>query len=197
MNKKTRALSKSEFEKLIETITYGFTYKGIKVKPNPQIATAFVVQANTGLRIGDLLNLKLKDVVRESGRYHFNITEQKTGKHRGFTLAPEVYTYLQSYALEHSISPSRRLFTISSRGISKHLKMTADFLGYEGIGTHSFRKFFAVSIYNDNGYNVELVRELLQHSNVAITQHYLGVSPQLVEKALINHVYIPDIKKLS
>lgn len=197
MNKKTRALSREEFEKLIETITYGFTYKGVRVKPNAQIATAFVVQANTGLRIGDLLGLTLKSIIRENGRYHFDIIEQKTGKHRGFTLAPEVYTYLQSYALEHNINPARKLFTISSRGISKHLKMAVEYLGYEGIGTHSFRKFFAVSIYNDNGYNVELVRELLQHSNVAITQHYLGVSPQLVEKALINHVYIPDLKNLS
>lgn len=194
MNKKTRALSKEEYEKIIETIQYGFIYNGIKIQPNPRIATAFVVQANTGLRIGDLLNLRLKDIVKESGRYHFNIREEKTKKPRTFTIAPEVYTYLQSYALENGIKPTAKLFDISSRGISKHLKTTAEYLGYEGIGTHSFRKFFAMSIYNNNGYNVELVRELLQHSSVSITQHYLGVSPQLVEKALLNHVYIPDLK---
>ena len=78
MNKKTRALSKEEYEKIIETIQYGFIYNGIKVQPNPRIATAFVVQANTGLRIGDLLNLRLKDIIKESGRYHFNIKEEKT-----------------------------------------------------------------------------------------------------------------------
>lgn len=194
MNKKCKALSKEEYEKLIEAIQYGFTYQNIKVQPNLKIATAFVVQANTGLRIGDLLQLRLKDIVKENGRYHFNIVEQKTGKHRNFTIAPEIYTYLQSYALEHGIRPDRKLFEISSRGISKHLRMAATFLKLEDIGTHSFRKFFAMSIYNDNGYNVELVRELLQHSSVAVTQHYLGVSPQLVEKALMNHVYIPELK---
>lgn len=87
MNKKTRALSKEEYEKIIETIQYGFIYNGIKVQPNPRIATAFVVQANTGLRIGDLLNLRLKDIIKESGRYHFNIKEEKTKKPRTFTIS--------------------------------------------------------------------------------------------------------------
>ena len=114
MNKKTRALSKEEYEKIIETIQYGFIYNGIKVQPNPRIATAFVVQANTGLRIGDLLNLRLKDIVKESGRYHFNIKEEKTKKPRTFTIAPEVYTYLQSYALENGIKPTAKLFDIST-----------------------------------------------------------------------------------
>lgn len=193
MNKKCRALSKEEYESVVSTIKYGFEYKGIKVQPNVKIATAFVVQANTGLRIGDLLQLKLKDIVKESGRYHFNIVEQKTKKHRVFTIAPEIYTYLQEYALEHNIRTDRRLFDIGIRGIQKHLKMAVGYLGYENVGTHSFRKFFAMSIYNDNQYNVELVRELLQHSSVAVTQHYLGVSPQIVEKALLNHVYIPAV----
>lgn len=193
MNKKTRALSKEEYELIIDTIRCGFTYKGVKYQPNIRIMTLLVTQANTGLRVGDCLSLKLKSIIRENGRYHFNgLKEQKTGKIRTFTIAPEVYTYLQTYALENGIAPTARLFQISSRGVSKHLKAAVEYLGLDGnIGTHSFRKFFAVSIYNDNGYNVELVRELLQHSSVSITQHYLGVSPQLVEKALLNHIYIP------
>lgn len=196
MNKRARAVSKEEYENIVETIQYGFTADGKKVGPNPQIAAIIVVQANTGLRIGDLLELRLKDIVKEGGRYHFNdIKEQKTKKTRSFTIAPEVYTYIQSYALEHGIGVDRRLFPISSRGVSKHLKKVVDYLGYEGIGTHSFRKFFAISIYNNNGFNVELVRELLQHSSVTITQHYLGVSPQLVEQALLKHIYIPEMKK--
>lgn len=196
MNKKTRAVSKEEYENIIEMIQYGFTADGKKVSPNPQIAAILVVQANTGLRIGDLLELRLKDIVKEGNRYHFNdFKEQKTKKRRSFTIAPEVYTYIQGYALEHGIRVDRRLFQISSRGVSKHLKKVVDYLGYEGIGTHSFRKFFAMSIYNNNGFNVELVRELLQHSSVTITQHYLGVSPQLVEQALLKHIYIPEMKK--
>lgn len=195
MNKRTVALSKEEYEKIVSTIQYGFEDKNGKCYPNPQIAVALIIEANSGLRISDVLQLKLKSIVRENGRYHFNIIEQKTKKHRSFTIAPEVYTYLQEYALANGIKPDSRLFKISSRGVSKHLKKVCDYLGMEGVGTHSFRKFFAVSIYNNNGYNVELVRELLQHSSVAVTQHYLGVSPQVVENALLNHIYIPEFNK--
>ena len=193
MNKKCRIISKEEYDKIIDIIMYGYEDNQGKCYPNKQIATAFVIQANTGLRCGDLLQLKLKDIVKENGRYHFNIVEQKTKKHRTFTIAPEVYTYLQTYALETGIRPDSRLFRISSRGISKHLKKVCDYLGIEGVGTHSFRKFFATSIYNDNGYNIELVRELLQHSSVAITQKYIGVSPQVVEQALLKHIYLPAV----
>ena len=48
MNKKTRALSKEEYEKIIETIQYGFIYNGIKVQPNPRIATAFAQPQTEG-----------------------------------------------------------------------------------------------------------------------------------------------------
>ncbi len=193
MNKTTVALSKEEYEKVVSTIQYGFEYKNTKCYPNPQIATALIIQANTGLRIGDLLNLKLSSIVRENGRYHFNIVEQKTKKKRTFTIAPEVYTYMQEYALANGIKPDSKLFNISSRGVNKHLKKVCDYLGMEGIGTHSFRKFFCQSIYENNGYNIMLIKTLLQHASIACSQKYLCVSPQVVEKALLNHIYIPEL----
>ena len=193
MNKKCRIISKEEYDKIIDTIMYGYEDNQGKCYPNKQIATAFVIQANTGLRVGDLLQLRLKDIVKEDNRYHFNIVEQKTKKHRTFTIAPEVYTYLQTYALENGIRPDSRLFKISSRGISKHLKKVTAYLGIEGVGSHSFRKFFATSIYNNNGYNIELVRELLQHNSIATSQKYIGVSPQVVEQALLKHISLPAV----
>ena len=53
--------------------------------------------------------------------------------------------------------------------MQKHLQIVTEHLGLENIGTQSFRKFFVVSIYNSNGYNVELVGILLQHSTTAVT----------------------------
>lgn len=43
----------------------------------------------------------------------------------------------------------------------------------------------------ENDYNVELVRQLLQHSSVAVTQHYLSVEPKIVEQALQKHIVLP------
>lgn len=191
-NKKTRALEEDEYFLIIETIQKGFiTADGKKIKPNLRIATVLTLQANMGLRIGDITNLKLSNIIKDGSRFRLDIKEQKTGKRREFTVPTEIYAYLQSYALENNIRPIQRLFDITVRQIQKHLQMVTEHLGLEGIGTHSFRKYFAVSIYNDNGYNVELVRQLLQHSSVAVTQHYLSISPQIVEEALLKHIKIP------
>lgn len=191
-NKKTRALTEEEFYLIIQTINIGFIdLDGKKIKPNMRIATALTLQANLGLRIGDIVNLRLSDIVKDGNRFRLDILEQKTKKKRGFTVPTEIYTYIQSYALENSIRPTQRLFDITVRQVQKHLQITVEHLGLENVGTHSFRKFFAVSHYNNSGYNVELVRTLLQHSTTSVTQHYLSVSPKLVEDALAKHIKIP------
>jgi integrase len=191
-NKRTRALEEHEYILIIETIQQGFiTAEGRKIKPNSRIVTALTLQANIGLRIGDIINLKLSNIIKDGSRLRLDIKEKKTNKKREFTVPTEIYTYLQSYALENNIRPNQKLFNITVRQVQKHLQITVEYLGLEGIGTHSFRKFFAVSIYNNNEYNVELVRQLLQHSSVAVTQHYLSVSPQIVEEALLKHIKLP------
>ena len=191
-NKKTRAVNKEEFEKIISTIRTGFTLpNGGKVRPNDRIATALTLQANLGLRIGDIVRLKLADIVLENGRYHLNMVEQKTGKARNFTVPTEVYIYLQNYTIQQGLRPTQKLFPLTVRAVQLHLQKVCRYLGITGVSTHSFRKFFAVSIYIENDYNVELVRTLLQHSSVAVTQHYLSVEPKIVEQALQKHIVLP------
>ncbi|MCT4507343.1 MAG: tyrosine-type recombinase/integrase [Tepidibacter sp.] len=192
-NKKTRALTEDEYSLIIKTIREGFIDKeGHKIKPNQRIAIALTLQANLGLRIGDVINLRLTDIIKDGSRYRLDIVEQKTGKKREFTVPQEVYTYIQSYALERGVKPSGRLFDITVRQVQKHLQKVADYLGLERIGTHSVRKYFSLSIYNNNGYNVELVRQLLQHSTVAVTQHYLSVQSRECEQALQKHIKLPS-----
>ena len=38
-----------------------------------------------------------------------------------------------------------------------------------------------------NGYDIAPVQRLLQHSSAAITQHYIGIEPQRIEKAIEGH----------
>ena len=196
MNKKCRPLEKEEYEKIIETITFGFEDEKGKCYGRKQTAAVLVVQANTGLRIGDLLSLRLCDIVKDGNRYHFNnFREQKTKKIRTFTISPEIYTYMQTYALENGIKPDSKLFNISSRGISKHLKRVCDYLGYERVGTHSFRKMYATEIYHISGNDIALISSLLSHSSIAITQKYIGVTSENIEKALKTYVRIPNLNQ--
>ena len=189
MNKKTRALTEEQYRKIITTINEGFvTAAGERVKPNSRIATALTLEANLGLRISDILHLTINQIVKDGDRYRLDLVEQKTGKKREFTVPTEIYIYIQNYALENNINPRARLFQITERTVQRHLKMVCDYLEYEYISTHSFRKFFASSIYKDNGCDINLVRVLLQHSSVVTTQRYIGVQPQEIENALQKHI---------
>lgn len=78
MNKTTVALSKRQYKEIIKTMREG----GTDFKPNVRIATALVIEANLGLRIEDILSLKLGDIIADGNRYRLNIVEKKTGKKR-------------------------------------------------------------------------------------------------------------------
>lgn len=189
MNKTTVALSKEDYTNIIQTIKTGFVYQGSdgkqhKFRANNQLATIFQLQAVAGLRIGDILKLKLSDLVKDGNRRRFDVVEEKTGKKRTFTIPSDVYLFLRDYADDNKIGKRENLFNIGERAAQKQLKIVADYLGLEGISTHSFRKTFASNVYEDSGYNVELVRQLLQHSSTVTTQRYLGVGSKQVEEAL-------------
>lgn len=191
MNKKTVALDEEQYKKIIETINSGFVCKdGHKVKPNNRIATALVLEANLGLRISDILQLRLSSIIKDGSRYRLNIIEKKSKLERNFTVPIEIYSFIQDYALQNNIGPKAKLFDISERAVNKYLKLACDHLKISGIASHSFRKYFATSIYVNNNYNIELVRVLLQHSSVVTTQRYLSIQSREIENALQNHIML-------
>ena len=79
------------------------------------------------------------------------------------------------------------MFPLTERAIQKQLKIVCDYLDFEGISTHSFRKWYATEIYKSNGFDIALVQRLLQHSSAATTQRYIGIEPQRIEAAIQGH----------
>ena len=154
MNKKTRSLTLEEFELIIDTVREGFILGDIEHRGNKRIATILTLQGNLGLRIGDILKLKINDIVKDNLRYRLNIVEQKTGKERSFTVPKEIYSYLILYYKELGIGRNKKLFDISERAIQKHLSKVCEYLDLYNVSTHSFRKFFATSIYINNDYDI-------------------------------------------
>ena len=186
MNKKTKALTTEQYTEIIKTMREGT----LACRPNDRVATALVLEGNLGLRISDILNLRLCDIVRDGNRYRLDITEQKTGKQRSFTVPLVIYQYIENYCLRNGIGRTERIFPLTERAIQKQLALVCDALGYSGIGTHSFRKWYATEIYKNSGYDIALVQRLLQHSSAAITQRYIGVEPQRIEKAIEGHAQL-------
>jgi len=180
------ALTSDQYREIISTMQTGT----LSLRPNPRCAAVLTAEANLGMRVGDILRLRLADIVRDGGRLRLNITEEKTGKRRTFSVPEAVYSYFCKYAEQQGISRTDHLFPITERAVQKHLKAVCDFLGYENISTHSFRKWYATDIYNASGHDIILVQHLLQHSSPATTRRYIGMSDDKIESAIANHVNI-------
>lgn len=133
----------------------------------------------TMLRISDLLNLKRKDVVDESGNIKLNTTiyEKKTGKKREIYLKPlymELSEYVRTTDDEWLFPNSKGDNHLSSHTYYLILNKVSELTGIKGIGTHSMRKSGAYRIYHETG-NLALVQKILNHSSQSITLRYLGI----------------------
>ena len=178
------ALTEEQYKNIILLAQRGFS----GFKPNKQLATALQLEANLGMRISDILNLQLNQIIQDGDRYRLNVVEQKTGKLRTFTVPMKIYQFIYIYCLENKIAQNEKIFKIKKRNVQQLLKKIVDYLGYKNISTHSFRKFFATNIYNNNGKDILLVQELLQHSSAKTTQRYINISRVVVEKALEENI---------
>ena len=186
MNKKTKALTTEQYQESIQTIREGFC----GCRPNGRVATALVLEGNLGLRISDILKVRPWDMVRDGERFRLEVVEQKTGKRRVFTVPLVIQQYIENYCLRNGIRHDALIFPITERAVQKQLRLVCDYLGYEGISTHSFRKWYATEIYKANGYDIALVQRLLQHSSAAVTQRYIGIEPQRIEAAIEGHAQL-------
>lgn len=186
MNKKTVALTTEQYHNIITAMREGSSF----FRPNERVATALVLEGNLGLRISDIVKLRLCDIVNDGGRYRLSIVEQKTGKQRVFTVPLVIQQYIENYCLRNRIGRTERIFSITAREVQKVLARVCDYLGYEGVSTHSFRKWYATEIYKNNGYDIALVQRLLQHSSAAVTQRYIGIEPERIEQAIEGHAQL-------
>ena len=184
MNKKTVALTMEQYKEIIQAMKQGFA----GCRPNERIATALMLEANLGIRISDVLKLRLCDIIRDGDRYRLSIVEQKTGKSRVFTVPFALYQFIRCYCLDNGIAATDVIFPITERAVQKQLQIVCGYLDIPGVSTHSFRKYYATEIYRNNGYNITLVQHLLQHSSVGVTQRYIGIEQREIETAIENHL---------
>jgi len=187
-NKTTIALTEKQYMEFIEVMMTGGSY----FRANERICTAMILEANLGLRIQDILSLTPSNFVRDGERYRLRLlTEGKTKKKRPFPVPDAVYEFIMDYCRRNNIGKTDRIFPITTRTVQKYLAKVSDYLGYEDISTHSFRKYFGTEVYRENGNDIVLVQKLYQHSSPGITMRYIGVYSPQMEAALRNHVRLP------
>jgi len=136
----------------------------------------FTLGINMGLRISDLLKLKVSDVTED-----ITITEKKTNKRRTITLNDSAKKAICDYI--KGLSPDQYLFK-SRKGNEpidriqayRILNDAAHKAGIKGnIGTHTLRKTFGYWSYK-NGVDISLLQKVFNHSSPAITLSYIGIT---------------------
>lgn len=157
----------------------GYYGKDIKIRSNFQIYIILLLQLNTGLRIGDVLALRKSNLAGGI----LNIKEQKTKKIQNRRINTEIYEIINSYCCRKSILKNDKLFKVKVRWVQRYLQKISFILGIDGVSTHSFRKTYAHIQYMNSNCNIELVRKLLNHSSISVTQRYLGITDDEVNKA--------------
>lgn len=157
-------------------------------KENKRDYCIFVVGINVGLRAGDLLSLKIKDVTDGNTIYDtVTIKEQKTGKTRNFALnknaKESIKIYLNSltdYDFEDYLFKSRKGGHLGVRPLHHIIKTLTKDLGIKGnFGTHTLRKTMAYHRYINN-VPLETLQKLLNHSSSAITLRYIGITQKVL-----------------
>ena len=147
----------------------------------------FTMGINTGLRISDLLKLKVIDVRNKS---HVEIKEQKTGKIKRFPLLGNLQSMLDEYT--KGKLDNEYLFR-SREGANKPITRVMAYLIIneachkagiiDAIGTHTLRKTFGYHHYQQF-HDVAILQYLLNHSSPSITLRYIGITQDNVENTL-------------
>lgn len=130
---------------------------------------ALLVSLKYGLRIGDVLALKTRDVMKGD----FTIYEQKTGKRKRIHLSPSFQADLlhiggRIFVFEGRTSQYRHR---TRQAVFKDLKRVARAFRLTAVSPHSCRKSYAVRRYHDCG-DLRKVQRLLNHSSEAVTMLY-------------------------
>ena len=174
--------------------------KSIKkiLSDSPRDKLLFVMGVNSGLRVQDLLALKISDVKDVQIGERITLREKKTGKENVFVVNKEIKSALDAYLMtvkddddDHFLFKSRkgRNYPLTTYAVTKYMKKWTEAINLKGnYGAHSLRKTWTYHQRKAFGVSWEVLAKRLNHSSPSITRRYLGVQEEEVEEILMNTI---------
>jgi integrase len=158
--------------------------------------TLFVCGINFGLRIGDLLRIKIRDVVDVDNRIktNFEIIEEKTGKRNIIKINTEAQKAIQLLLDKTIVAANKENYLIYNlRDYKKSISRVQAYnlvqqwcekVGLVGlaIGTHTLRKTWGYHAHQA-GISIEVIQLKYKHASTTTTRHYLGIEQKDVDQA--------------
>jgi len=156
----------------------------------------FIMGINNGLRAGDLVKLKVKDVQHLKVSDTLTIKEGKTGKDNILVINKTVFKALRNYLDTVQPDDDAFLFTsrkgnshIQSQAVSKLVKKWTKAINLRGnYGAHTLRKTWGFIQRTVHGVGFEIICKRYNHSSPAVTMRYLGIQDKEVHSTLMNEI---------
>lgn len=155
----------------------------------------FILGIYTGLRISDILKLRVKDVIDTNNKTHkrtikkqITLREQKTSKQKIIKINPILREALEEYVQDKEIYEyiikSRQGFnkSITRKRAYEILKELGDMFNVDSLGCHSMRKTFGYHYYKQTK-DIALLQKIFNHSSPAITLAYIGIDQDRMDRA--------------
>lgn len=157
---------------------------------NPRNKVLFAIGIYTGLRISDILKLKVKDIYKKN---RIEIKQKKTKTYVQIPINLELKKIIKKYVEDEELKPYE--FLIKSReGKNKAItrnqayNILNDMAKYfnldENIGTHTLRKTAGYKLYYLSDKDVGLVMNVLGQKDPASTLRYIGVTDMDIDKVI-------------
>ena len=147
---------------------------------NENFGFYIIVAINTGLRIGDILNIKKRHFQKDA----YTFREQKTSKAKTVPFNKHIKDYfLQLKNKSETPFKSNKGTTYTRQQINRKIKQafkTKD----KNYSSHSLRKSFGRKVYEDNDQSenaLVILSKIYNHSNLRVTRDYLDLTQEILD----------------
>lgn len=156
----------------------------------------FLMGIYIGLRITDLLNIRVRDI--NNGFIY--LRERKTGKEKKIEIHKDIKHLVDDYIKDKQ---SFEFIFKSRKGLNKPitrqraygiLKDAANAFGLKMIGTHTLRKTFGYHLYLKTK-DAATIKEILNHDDISTTMRYIGIDQDRMNSAISQLSFIKHKKR--
>jgi integrase len=157
--------------------------------------TLIIMGLYTALRISDLLSICWEDVYdfrNNRVREVLHLSERKTGKTATIALNKEILVALNQLLSHTEALPHDAIFKSQKTGKAigrtqayRIIRNAADVLSFQNrVSCHSLRKTLGYHAWN-NGVSPAVIMDIYNHSSLAVTKRYLGVTQDDIDKVYL------------
>ncbi len=168
------------------------------LKDKPRDLLLLNLGVNTGLRVQDILSLRVKQVRNVPLGGRIVIREKKTRKENIILVNKVILASLNAYFEafpeardDDYVFKSRkgRNYPLTTYAVTQMVQRWCDSIGLKiNAGAHTLRKTFCWMQRTVYGTSWEQICDRLNHSAPAITRRYLGIKKEEIEQALMHDI---------